>query len=207
MTFVKICGITNLEDAVTAVDAGADYLGFNFYPASPRYIAPNIARKIISELPPQILTVGVFVNEKTPADVLRIADVAGVKVVQLHGDEPSEYCKKLKDRYVIKALRVNADFDVQTVVGCGGDAVLLDGFDRQVRGGTGKVFDWRVAQNAQRLISKVFLAGGLSPENVGEAINTVQPYAVDVCSSIEREPGKKDVGRMKLFIERARRAC
>ena len=207
MTFVKICGITNLEDAVAAVDAGADYLGFNFYPASPRYIAPNIARKIISELPAQILTVGVFVNENTPADVLRTADVAGVKVVQLHGDEPSEYCKKLKDRYVIKALRVNADFDVQTVVGCGGDAVLLDGFDRQVRGGTGKVFDWRVARDAQKLISKVFLAGGLSPENVGEAINTVQPYAVDVCSSIEREPGKKDVGRMKLFIERARRAC
>lgn len=206
MTFVKICGITNLEDALEAADAGADYLGFNFCRASPRYIEPKTARKIISELPPRTLTVGVFVNEKTPADVLRIVDIAGVEAVQLHGDESSEYCRQLKDRYVIKALSVNADFDVQSMVEFDVDAVLLDGFDQQVRGGTGKVFDWTVAKDAQKLILMLFLAGGLSPENVSEAIDIVQPYAVDVCSSIEREPGKKDIRRMKLFIERARRA-
>lgn len=203
MTFVKICGITNREDALNAVEAGADALGFNFYPPSPRFIPASLARNIIDELPASVLTVGVFVNEATPADVMRVASEAGVTAVQLHGDEKPDYCAALSDWYVIKALTVGPEFDVETVTDYPVKALMLDGFAKQLHGGTGSTFDWTIAREVEQLIPQLFLAGGLSPENIVEAITTVRPYAVDACSLLELAPGKKDFKRVASFIQRA----
>jgi phosphoribosylanthranilate isomerase len=204
MAFVKICGITNLEDAHEAVSAGADALGFNFYSRSSRYISPAIARRIIEELPEGVLSVGVFVNEGGPEEIERLADEAGIGAVQLHGDESPAYCRALKSRYVIKALRVGADFEAESVLEYEADAILLDGFDRDARGGTGRVFDWQLAKRTRELVPKLFLAGGLTVENVAEALTIVRPYAVDACSGLECAPGRKDALRVRAFIEAAK---
>jgi phosphoribosylanthranilate isomerase len=205
MTLVKICGITNLEDALVSVDAGADALGFNFYPDSPRFIKPEDARAIIKELQEDLLTVGVFVNVKTPEDVRDLAAEAGVKALQLHGDESPEYCAALKDHHVIKAFRVSPDFDPQFVTTFAVDSVMLDGFHPNLRGGTGQLVDWAIASRAKRLVPQLFLAGGLNAENVTQAIEAVQPYAVDACSSLELAPGKKDADRIRAFVKAVRR--
>ncbi|MDT4954788.1 MAG: phosphoribosylanthranilate isomerase [Acidobacteriota bacterium] len=203
MVFVKICGITNLEDARAAVDAGADAVGFNFYRRSPRFIAPVDARDIIEQLPETVLSVGVFVNEGEPEQVARIADLAGLKAVQLHGDESPQYCRALRDRFVIKALRVGMGFEPQSVKEYETNAILLDAFARDARGGTGRVIDWSIARQVRELVPQLFLAGGLSVENVAEAITIVEPYAVDACSSLEQEPGRKDADRVRAFVAAA----
>src|SRR5215213_638906 len=202
MTLVKICGITNLDDALAAVAAGADAPGFNFYKPSPRYITPSSAREIIEQLPPSVLTVGVFVNEESPA---RIAAEAGITALQLHGDESPDLCRELAaDRYVIKALAVSDEFNIDAVKSYETEAIMLDTRHNNLRGGTGQVFDWSIAQQVRQLIPKLFLAGGLAPENVRAAIETVRPYAVDACSALEDKPGKKDHQRMRAFIEAVR---
>ncbi len=202
MTFIKICGITNIDDARAAVAAGADALGFNFYKPSPRYITPQSAREIIDQLPPSVLTVGVFVNEEAAT---RIAAEAGVTALQLHGDESPSYCRELAaDRYVIKALAVSEEFNIDAVKTYKTEAIMLDTRHDKLRGGTGRVFDWSIAQRVNELVPKLFLAGGLSPENVTEAIETVCPYAVDACSALEDRPGKKNHERMRTFIETVR---
>jgi indole-3-glycerol phosphate synthase / phosphoribosylanthranilate isomerase len=195
---VKICGITNLEDALAAVDAGADALGFNFYQRSPRYIAPHQAREIIEQLPASIMKVGVFVNEE-PDTVLRIADEVGLTAIQLHGDESPEYCQNLAGRYMIKALGATANLDLN---GYNVDAIMFDTKDELLHGGTGRMFDWSLAQRSIK--PELFLAGGLSPENVAEAIRTVRPYAVDACSSLEESPGKKNHQRLRAFVNNVR---
>lgn len=202
--FVKICGITNLEDAWTALSAGADALGFNFYRRSSRFITPAAARRIIEELPSSVLAVGVFVNEGEPEDVLRIASEARVSAVQLHGDESPAYCRALGSRMVIKALRVGSDFVPESVLAYETDAILLDAFDRHARGGTGRVFDWQLARRTSRLVPKLFLAGGLTVENVSDAIAAARPYAVDACSGLEHAPGRKDATRVQAFIKAAK---
>lgn len=205
MTLVKICGITNLEDALAAAEAGADALGFNFYKPSPRYITPKRAREIVKQLPESLLTVGVFVNEKSPDEVRSIARESGIKALQLHGDETPEYCRDLAvDHYVIKTLAVSSSFDVHSVKAYEVEAIMLDTRDNSLRGGTGRVFDWSVAQQVGRTIPKLFLAGGLSPENIENAIETVRPYAVDACSALEKSPGKKDIERMRVFVNTVR---
>ena len=204
MVFIKICGITNIEDALAAVEAGADALGFNFYPRSPRFIAPAVARSLVERLPDSVLSVGVFVNEGGPEQVARIADEVGLKAVQLHGDESPEYCRELGGRFTIKALRVRDPFDPQSVRLYGTNAILLDAFAGDQRGGTGHVVDCGVASEVSRLCPKLFLAGGLSPENVAEAIAAVRPYAVDACSSLESAPGVKDARRVREFVAAAR---
>ena len=205
MTFIKICGITNLDDAHAAVAAGADALGFNFYKPSPRYIEPRAAGEIIDQLPSTVLTVGVFVNEGTPHDAMRIANEAGVKALQLHGDESPQYCRELgRDTYVIKTLAVSDSFNVELPQAYEVEAIMLDTKDNRVRGGTGRVFDWSVAQQVSQLIPKLYLAGGLSPENVAEAIATVHPYAVDACSALEDRPGVKNHERLRAFVEAVR---
>jgi phosphoribosylanthranilate isomerase len=204
MTFVKICGITNLDDALAAVEAGADAVGFNFYPSSPRYIAPQNAREIVDQLPDGVLKVGVFVNEKSAASLRRIANETGMGAVQLHGDESPEYCRALTDQYVIKALAVGNNFDVQQSLAYGVKAVMLDAKVPRLRGGTGQVIDWSIAQRVSRLIPRLFLAGGLSPENVQQAIAFVNPYAVDACSALEDVPGKKNHKLLRAFIEAVR---
>ena len=203
MTVVKICGITNLDDALAAVAAGADALGFNFYKPSPRYITSQHAREIIEQLPETLLTVGVFVNEE-PAAVRAIAGEAGLRAVQLHGDESAEYCRQLADYYVIKTFAVSDTFDVQAADEYKVEAIMLDTKHNSLRGGTGRVFDWSVAQQAALMIPKLFLAGGLSPENVQNAVEIVRPFAVDACSALEDRPGKKNHERVRVFINTVR---
>lgn len=202
---IKICGITNLGDALACATAGADLLGFNFYPGSPRYIEPAAAREIVSQLPASIMSVGVFVDAGVPGEVQRLADTAGVSAVQLHGNESPSYCRAFKGRFVIKALRANDSFNPESAAEYETDAVLLDSFDPQLPGGTGKVFDWSFAQRTNQLIPKLFLAGGLGPENVAEAVATVQPFAVDACSCMEISPGRKDIEKVRAFIAAVRR--
>ena len=202
MTLIKICGITSLDDAHAAVAAGADALGFNFYKPSPRYITPESAREIIDTLPDFILTVGVFVNEESPETVSAIADRSGIKAVQLHGDESPDYCRALNP--VIKNFSVSTSFDIDQISAYEVDAIMLDTKDNRLHGGTGRVFDWSIAQQVSRIFPKLFLAGGLSPENVREAIEMVQPYAVDACSSLEDKPGIKNHERMRIFVNAVR---
>ena len=201
MTLIKICGITNLTDALHAVHAGADALGFNFYHPSPRYIEPSKVREIIDKLPQNVLKVGVFVNEEA---VLSIANEAGVNALQLHGDETPEYCSKLKNWFVVKTLSVDEKFEAQKCLEYEVDAIMLDAKHPNLRGGTGQVIDWSIARSIQQLGVKVILAGGLSPENVQEAIKVVKPYAVDACSALESDPGKKDQQKVSTFIQTIR---
>lgn len=204
MTFVKICGITNLPDALAAVEAGADALGFNFYPSSPRYIAPQNAREIVDHLPGGVLKVGVFVNEKSPESLRQIVNETGVGAVQLHGDESPEYCRALTDQYVIKALAVGNNFNEQQALDYDVRAIMLDAKSPHLRGGTGQVIDWSIAQKVSRLVPRLFLAGGLSPDNVQQAIASVNPYAVDACSALEDVPGKKNHKLLRAFIKSVR---
>jgi len=204
MTFIKICGITNLDDALAAVDAGADALGFNFYKPSPRYITTDAARAIIDELTESILTVGVFVNEPSPESAETRAREAGITAIQLHGDESPDYCRQLTPRFVIKALAAGADFDTQRANDYDVEAILLDTKDEALRGGTGRTFDWSIAQRVRRTVPKLFLAGGLSLQNIEDAIISVDPYGVDACSALEKAPGLKDHERMRVFVKKIR---
>ena len=201
---VKICGITNWVDTRRAVAEGADFLGFNFYAGSPRYVAPAKAGMIVRRLPKRVLTIGVFVNESEPK-MLEIARAVGLDALQLHGDETPAMVTRLKRSFpVIKAIRVKMSSRAgQLVRFRAATALLLDGFDARRRGGTGKTFDWEIARRAKRY-GRIFLAGGLTPENVGEAIRAAQPYAVDVCSGVEARPGKKDAARVRHLMRAAR---
>lgn len=203
MTKVKICGITNVEDALQAVAAGADALGFVLYDKSPRFVSPLEAQKIIVELPPFVTTVGLFVNEPVP-QIRRIMTAARLDVVQLHGDEPPEKCL-IEPLRVIKALRVRDAASLQGVDRYQVSALLLDAWSDDAYGGTGKRFDWQLAR---RLTGKrpLILAGGLTPENVIDAVRLVKPYAVDVSSGVEAAPGKKDHQKVAEFICRVRSA-
>jgi phosphoribosylanthranilate isomerase len=197
---VKICGITNWPDAQRSFKAGADYLGFNFCRKSPRYISPARAKKIVERLPRGVTAVGVFVNETEEA-VLEIARKGGLDYVQLHGEESPRTVTNLAKRVrVIKAIRVRKPFRVAELSRYkSASAFLLDAFDRHARGGTGKMFDWAVARRANRG-RRIFLAGGLTPENAAEASQSVKPFALDVCSGVEASPGKKDAARLKAFM-------
>ena len=203
MVLVKICGITNLDDALAAVDAGADALGFNFYQRSPRYIAPETARAIIDRLPSEVLTVAVFVNEAL-AVVENTASTAGVSALQLHGNESPEYCKQLQGRYLIKVFGSGGEFRPEAVLGFEVQAIMLDAFDKKTFGGTGKLSNWSIARKTRELFPRLFLAGGLCAENVGEAIGHVNPYAVDACSLLESSPGVKDHERVRAFVAAVR---
>jgi phosphoribosylanthranilate isomerase len=197
---LKVCGITSLYDAQDAISCGATYLGFNFYPKSPRYIAPATAQFIIERLPREIITVGIFVNEPRPEGVIDILRVSGALMAQLHGDEDRYYCERVGADRVIKALRTGDDFDVRSVSGFPAWAVLLDAFDVKLYGGTGKTANWEMAREAAKF-ARVFLAGGLSPDNVAEGIRAVEPFAVDVNSGVESSPGKKDMVKLRRVRE------
>jgi phosphoribosylanthranilate isomerase len=204
MAKIKICGITNLDDAMAAADAGADALGFVFFKKSPRYITPEKAAAIISKLPVFTTTVGVFVDER-PEEILKIVEETAIDVLQLHGEEPPESC--LLPRRVIKGIRIKSLVSLeplseyQDVV----SAFLLDTFEPHIPGGTGQVFNWDIAIEAKKF-GRIILAGGLTPENISEAVRRVKPYGVDVSSGVEIEKGKKDHQKIRLFIERAKGA-
>jgi phosphoribosylanthranilate isomerase len=201
-TKVKICGITNAEDAVAAAEAGADALGFIFYQKSPRYIVPAVAAQIIAGLPPLITPVGVFVNEGL-ATVRSIMDTCGLAMAQLHGDEPAMYCRELS-RPAMKAFRLKDRGSLLALAeyqGRGGvRGFVLDRFSEVAYGGTGQVTDWALAAEVAKTAS-VLLAGGLTPDNVTDAIRSVRPYAVDVSSGVESVPGKKDHEKLRAFLD------
>ena len=200
---IKICGITNLEDARLAIDAGATALGFNFWRPSKRFIEPAAARMIIDQLPAAILKVGVFVNEASPELVEQIAAQAGVSAVQLHGDESPDFCEALADHHVLKALAVGAGFDPTVALSYNVGAIMLDAFDPQKRGGTGQQIDWSIARRVREMVPRLILAGALSPENVADAIAAVEPHGVAACSALEQTPGKNNPERVRLFIRNA----
>ena len=183
---LKICGITSWADAKRAVAAGADMLGFNFYSGSPRFISVSAAKRIVSRLPRGVQAIGIFVNDD-PEDMEDIATIVGLHGIQLHGDESPEQVERLARRWaVIKAFRVRRGFRPATLGRYAkAYAFLLDGFSRTAWGGTGKTFDWSVARRARRY-GRIFLAGGITPENITQAIAEAKPYAVDVCSGVGR---------------------
>jgi phosphoribosylanthranilate isomerase len=195
---VKICGITNLEDAVAAVDMGADLLGFNFYPKSKRYITPDNAVSIIEKLPTFVDVAGVFVNA-TAEHIKDVTEQCFLNWIQLHGDEKPDFCDSIfcPGARTIKAIRVKSSEDTERVEQYFTDAVLLDAYDSQSYGGTGKSFDWDMLGHIHK---RVFLAGGIDPQNAARAVE-VGVYGIDICSGIEKAPGKKDHEKMKLLFE------
>ncbi len=203
MTKIKICGITNLEDAKLAADLGADLLGFNFYKKSKRFIEPNEAKKIIEKLDRHIDCVGIFVDEKSE-EILQTINDCGLHAVQFHGKETPEFVAELQnltDVKIIKAFRVSQEFDVEIVKRFPVSDVLLDSAHGSELGGTGHTFNWNIAMQVKDMVEHLYLAGGLSPENVADAVAAVKPYAVDVCSLIESRPGKKDPVKLERFIK------
>jgi len=198
-TRVKICGITRWEDARLAVELGAAAVGFNFYPPSPRYIDPAAARAIILNLPPLITAVGIFANESDERHVASVARESRVTAVQLHGPRYPLMDGALTDFTRIRAVAVREDFQPEILRELAGDAFLLDAFDPELRGGTGKSFNWTLAREANRL-GTIILAGGLTPDNVAQAIREIRPFAVDVASGVEAAPGIKDEKKLRRFF-------
>ena len=201
---VKICGITNLEDGLAAAEAGADAVGFVFHPASPRFITTEVAARILTQLPPSLVKVGLFVD--APAElVVRAIGECGFNLLQFHGEESPEYCLQF-GVMTMKAFRIRDEASLAILDNYPTDAWLLDAYSPEAPGGTGKAFNWELAVQAVRRGKPVFLAGGLTPENVAEAVRQVRPYAVDVSSGVESAPGKKDPGKVRAFI-RAAKGC
>ena len=200
---VKICGITNLDDAHHAAACGADALGFVFYPGSPRFVDPDQARRIIAELPPLVTAVGLFVN--APSTRIReMVEFCGLNTVQLHGEEEPGQCYYPPCR-VIKALRLRGDMQASQFAAYTVSALLLDAFVPNTFGGTGHRCDWVQAATVASQ-HRVILAGGLNPENVAEAVRQVRPYGVDVSSGVEEKPGQKDPEKVARFIRMAKEA-
>lgn len=202
---IKICGLTNAEDAAAAVEAGADAVGFVFHKKSPRCAEAAVVKAIIKALPPFVLPVGVFVNED--AKVVRdVMDSCGLVLAQLHGDETAAYCEAL-GRPVLKAIRLKDQRSFLALAEFQGRAgvrgFLLDAFSPDAYGGTGQVADWSVAAEAASSTA-ILLAGGLTPENVSEAIRQVRPYGVDVSSGVEASPGKKHHEKISAFVQAVR---
>ena len=201
MIKVKICGITNIDDALHAVACGADALGFVFYAKSPRCLTPEAAKEIIAALPPFVTTVGLFVNEN-PTRIRDVTAYCGLDVLQLHGEETPQDCLLLPRR-VVKALRVKDEGSLKLLGYYPVSGLLLDSWVPGSYGGTGQCFNWNFASMAAKTY-QIILAGGLTPENVAEAVQTVHPYGVDVSSGVENAPGCKDPAKVKAFIRNAK---
>ena len=203
MIRVKICGITNLEDALAAAELGADAVGFVLYPNSPRYLKPAQAKLIIDQLPPFVTSVGVFANQAAE-EIRRMMEECGFDLVQLQGDESPEFCWRLGSR-VVKAIRVKDHGSLKQMAEYSVRAFVLDTYRENQLGGTGERFDWDLAVQA-RSFGRIVLAGGLTPENVRDAIRKVQPYGVDVSTGVEKYLGKKDHSKIENFIKQAKSA-
>ncbi len=201
MIKVKICGLTNLEDALAAAEAGADAFGFVFYPKSPRCVKSKTVKEIIRQMPPYVTTVGVFANASAD-EILDVMDECGLDIAQLQGDEPPSVCERLGSK-AIKAIRVKDHDSLASMKAYSVRAFVLDAFTPENFGGTGKRFDWDLALEAKQY-GRIILAGGLTPENVREAIQKVRPYGVDVSSGVEHQIGKKDPEKVRQFIVKAK---
>jgi phosphoribosylanthranilate isomerase len=208
MTKVKICGITSLDDARLAADLGADAIGFNFFPASKRYVDEGYVESIVERLQSAIVKVGVFVNQSVN-EIIDIEGIAGLDAIQLHGEESPEFINALRSQSqakIIKVFRVGPGFDTEILGTYNVDAILLDSYSASEHGGTGQIFDWTIASQVAPDIDQMYLAGGLNPDNVAEAIRTVKPFAVDVASGVESSPRKKDPNKVEAFIRNAKGA-
>jgi phosphoribosylanthranilate isomerase len=203
-TRVKICGVTSVADARAAAEAGADLIGLNFYENSPRFLTLAAAAEISRALPSFTQRVGVFVNPSEDLVVRAIAE-CGLNLLQFHGDEPSDFCTQF-GLMSMKALRVRDETSLSSLASYQTDAFLLDAHSRSGLGGTGEKFNWKLAVEAQKFGKPIFLAGGLTPENVAEAVRQVRPFAVDVSSGVESAPGKKDAAKVRAFIQSVRNA-
>lgn len=205
---IKICGITNAQDAQVSVEAGADALGFVFYSKSPRWIEPAVAKRIIAQLPLFVLSVGVFVNQDQET-IRHIYDECGLSFAQLHGDETSTFCESL-GRPVLRALRLQDRGSLLALAEYKGRmgvrGFVVDAFSSDAYGGTGQTVDWTLAREVAKS-APILLAGGLTPNNVQEAIQQVQPYGVDVSSGVEEAPGKKDPEKIRAFTQAVRLEC
>jgi len=201
---IKICGITNKEDALNAVSLGADAIGFIFYKNSPRYVTPEVVEGISMFLPPFVFTVGVFVDQ-TEAEISEIVDRCKLDLIQLHGNESPIFCLKMKRR-VVKAFRVGGPEDLEAIPKYQGaaSAILLDTKVRHVAGGTGKTFDWGLALKAKEYDVPLILSGGINASNVRKAATLVNPYGIDLSSGVEKEPGLKDYNKMEELIRIAK---
>ncbi|MFA5779651.1 MAG: phosphoribosylanthranilate isomerase [Elusimicrobiota bacterium] len=220
MTKIKICGITNEKDALWAANAGVDFIGLNFYKNSPRKISADMAKKITAALPEFVKSVGVFVDDEIET-ILKVIKKVQLNAVQLHGNETPEYCAELREKIsgsvpsntlwegkpqIIKAFRIGENFQSGQMFRYENvDYFLLDTFVEDLLGGTGQTFNWDLAVEVKKLGKPVFLSGGLTPENVSEAIKKVEPFAVDVCSGIERMPTRKDYDKMLSFVKAVRK--
>jgi phosphoribosylanthranilate isomerase len=206
MAKVKICGITNGRDAAASIDAGCDALGFVFYKKSSRYIKPQRAKDIVKQLPKRIIKVGVFVNskEKTIKD---IAKSCKLDILQFHGDESPEFCRNFKGYKIIKAFRVKQVVDLEKVLKYKTFAYLFDTFTKFKIGGTGKKFDWKLIRHIGKIKRPIFLSGGLTAQNVKQALEAVKPHWVDVSSSVEIKPGEKDHKKIQEFIRLAKQSA
>lgn len=200
---VKICGITNAQDALMAVDCGADAVGFVFYPESPRSVSSKEVRDIIRQLPPFVMTVGVFANQEQ-REIQRVVDECSIDLIQLQGDEPPYLCESFGDR-VIKAVRIKDHESLARMDSYAVRAFVLDTYCENQLGGTGKSFDWNIAVEAKKY-GRIILAGGLTPQNVTRAIEQVKPSGVDVSSGVEKQIGHKDSDKIRRFIEAAKKS-
>ena len=206
MAKIKICGITNLDDALAAADLGVDFLGFVFSEKSPRQIKIKDAIAIIKSLPSSVATVGLFVDQEELA-VKMIFDKCRLDYFQFHGGESPDYCKRIKEKgKVIKAFRIKEERSIEELANYDVEMYLLDAYNEDKFGGTGAVFNWDLAVKAKKYDRPIIIAGGLNPENVAQALGKVRPYGVDVSSGVEKSPGKKDAQLMKKFIQQVRSA-
>ncbi|MBU2511844.1 phosphoribosylanthranilate isomerase [bacterium] len=205
-TKVKICGITSKEQAIEISRLGADAIGFILYPPSPRYIEPEKVKQIICAIPPFVKTVGVFVNEN-PEKLISIKHSTGLDLIQLSGDETADYTRDLEENSIpiIKAFRIKNKSDLKNLEFFPATTFLLDAWSDKEYGGTGKTFDWRLLAEIKQKY-EIILAGGLNPENIKQAIHSVQPYGVDISSGVEEKPGIKSIEKLKLLFERIKEA-
>ncbi len=201
---VKICGITSEADALAAVEAGADAIGLMFYEGSPRHVTLEQAKTISAALPPHVMRVGVFVNAEE-AFVHQALTECMLNILQFHGDETPEECSRYPVM-TLKAFRVQGDETLAQLEAYPSAGYLLDAYVKDALGGTGATFNWDLAVRAQEFGKPIFLAGGLTPENVVEAVRKVQPFGVDVSSGVESEPGRKDAEQMRTFVSAAKGA-
>lgn len=201
MIRLKVCGIKRIEDALEAARLGYDALGFIFA-SSPRQITPQQAKAIINRLPPFIIRVGVFVNA-SKEKIIEVANYCGLDAIQLHGDEDPDFCQALKGFRLIKALRIRNEDDIKLIANYPVNAILLDSYQEDKFGGTGKTFNWKLARLARQFKIPIILSGGLNPDNVAEAIKEVNPYGIDVCSGVEDAPGIKNRELLAKFLASA----
>jgi phosphoribosylanthranilate isomerase len=203
---IKICGVTNVKDAAACAELGANMIGFNFYPQSPRYIEPKVARRIINAIPSGVCAVGVFVDASAE-EIRNIAEVAGVRCVQLHGRTSPDTCSELAREFrVIRAFSTDPQFRPEQVCLFNSCDVLVDAHHPNLRGGTGLTCDWLAARTTRSFARFLILSGGLTEQNVGQAIASIAPHAVDVCSGVESVPGIKDHRALEYFITAVRAA-